>query len=277
MNAVITIPCYREEMSREEKASLIQCGKVFGDKYDVVFFVPEKLDCSAYLEILPHARPERFEDKYFASVSTYSWLLLTPEFYRRFETYEYMLLYQLDAWAFRDELEYWCRKGYDYIGAPFVQTYGNVEEVVTGNGGFSLRKISAMLRVLNNTGQRMFTPAQLKAFFKYYIARGEYFQALKPLLRLSGLYPNTRRKYLEQIRHEKNNSEDKVFTFMSKEFTDDGLTMPSIEEAALFSLDIDPKRFFQRLPFGCHAWMKGSAPFWKEYIPVLTEEIKVEK
>ena len=271
MNAVIAIPCYREKMNREEKAALIQCSNVFGTKYDVVFFVPESLECSAYLEILPHARLERFDDKFFTSISTYSWLLLTPEFYLRFQAYEYMLIYQLDAWVFRDELEYWCRKGYDYIGAPFVQKYGNVEEVVAGNGGFSLRKISAMLRVLNNTGRRMFTPAQLKDFFKYYIARGEYFQALKPLLRLSGLYPNTRGKYLEQIRHEKNNSEDKVFTFMSKEFTDDGLTMPAIEEAALFSLDIDPKRFFQRLPFGAHAWMKDSAPFWKEYIPVLSK------
>ena len=267
MNAVITIPCYREEMSREEKASLIQCGKVFGGKYDVVFFVPESLECSAYLEILPHARLERFNDKYFASVSTYSWLLLTPEFYRRFETYEYMLIYQLDAWAFRDELEFWCQKGYDYIGAPFVQTYGNVEQVVVGNGGFSLRRISAMLRVLEHTDRKMFGNAQLKEFFKFYIAQGKFLQAVKPLLRMFSLYPNSRGSFLKQSYHEKFNSEDMVFHFMSREFTDDGLIMPGVKEAALFSLDTFPERFFQKLPFGCHAWMKGSAPFWKNHIP----------
>ena len=271
MSAVIAIQCYREEMSREEKASLVQCGRIFGAKYDVVFFVPESLECSAYLEILPHARLERFEDKYFTSVSTYSWLLLSPEFYLRFQAYEYMLIYQLDAWVFRDELEYWCQKGYDYIGAPFLQKYGKVEQVVIGNGGFSLRKISAMLRVLNNTERRMFAPAQLKEFFKFYIAQGKFQQAVKPLLRMFHLYPNNRGKYLEQIRHEKYNSEDKVFTFLSCEFTDDGLSMPDVEEAALFSLDTYPDHFFRNLPFGCHAWMKGSAPFWKKDIPELSE------
>ena len=270
MNAVIAIPCYREKMDREEKAALIQCSKVFGTKYDTAFFVPESLDCSAYLEILPHARLERFDDQFFTCISAYSRLLLTPEFYLRFQNCEYMLIYQLDAWVFRDELEHWCRKGYDYIGAPFVQNYGNVEEIVVGNGGFSLRKISAMLRVLNHPEKRMFSPAQLKDFFKYYIAQGKYLQALLPLLRLSGLYPNSRGKYLEQIRHQKYNSEDKVFTFLSQKFTDDGLTIPDVKEAALFSLDGNPERFFQALPFGCHAWMKESSVFWKKYIPQLS-------
>ena len=268
MKIVIVIPCYRDYMDREERASLIQCSKVFGSKYDIVFFAPSDLACSAYLEILPNARVERFENKFFTSVSTYSWLMLTPEFYERFQAYDYMLIYQLDAWVFRDELEIWCQTGYDYIGAPFIQNYGNVEQIVVGNGGFSLRKISAVLRVLNNTERRMFAPAQLKNFFKYYIARGEYIRALKPLLRLSGLYPNNRGKYLEQIRHEKYNSEDKVFTFMSKEFTDDGLILPDVQEAALFSLDSDPPRFFQQLPFGCHAWMKEHRAFWREFIKV---------
>ena len=115
-------------------------------------------------------------------------------------------------------------------------------------------------------------PELLKDFFRYYIAQGKYFQALKPLLRLSGLFPNSRGKYLEQIRCEKFNSEDKVFTFLSQEFSDDGLTMPNLEEAVLFSLDGEPQRFFRSLPFGCHAWMKESSVFWKKYIPVLSEK-----
>ena len=268
MKSVIAIPCYREEMSREERASLVQCGKVFGNSYDIVLFVPEKLTCAAYLEIIPHARIERFENKFFTSVSTYSHLLLTPEFYLRFQEYDYMLLYQLDAWVFRDELEYWCSKGYDYIGAPFVQKYGKVEQVVVGNGGFSLRKISAMIRVLKNTERKMFPPELLKDFCKYYIAQGKYIQALKPLLRLAGLYPNNRGKYLEQIRREKFNSEDKVFTWLSRQFTDDGLTLPPLEEAVLFSLDGEPQRFFRSLPFGAHAWMKDSRAFWQDFINV---------
>ena len=31
-----------------------------------------------------------------------------------------MLIYQLDAYVFKDELLNWANKGYDYIGAPWL-------------------------------------------------------------------------------------------------------------------------------------------------------------
>ena len=270
--AVVVVPLYRSEMAPFERASLRQCAKVFGVHRDIIFFAPESLEISAFFEILPDAGVERFEDKYFKSVSSYSWLLLTPGFYQRFQDYEYMLIYQLDAWVFRDELDYWCEQGYDYIGAPFILKHGFLEEVIVGNGGFSLRKISAILRVLNNADQKMFPAKLLWKFFKFYIADGKIFHALKPLLRMSGLFPNSRGKYLEQIRHEKSNSEDVVFYFLSREYTNDGLTMPDLKEAARFSLDVSPEHFYVEMPFGCHAWMKDQAPFWKEHIIVPSQE-----
>ena len=269
MRVVIAIPCYRENMDPEERASLVQCSRVFGSKYDVVFFAPADLECSAYLEIVPHGGVERFDNSFFTSVSSYSRLLLTPEFYRRFQDYDYMLIYQLDAWAFRDELDYWCEKGYDYIGAPFVLNWGHREKIIVGNGGFSLRRISAMLRVLEGKHKKMFPPALLKEFWLNHIACGNYVRCFIPLLKMWGLFPNSRGKYLEQIRHEKNNSEDMVFYFLSKKFTDDGLLIPGIDEAACFSLDGAPERFFKKLPFGCHAWMKDDAGFWEKMIHVV--------
>ena len=277
MRVVIAIPCYRENMDLEERASLVQCSRVFGSKYDVVFFAPADLECSAYLEIVPHGRVERFDNSFFTSVSSYSRLLLTPEFYLRFSDYDYMLIYQLDAWVFRDELEYWCGKGYDYIGGPFILRYGRMERIIVGNGGFSLRRISAMLRVLSAPGKRMFPFSLLKDFFLFHITGKRYLSALVPLLRMVGLFPNRRGKYLKQIHWEKHNSEDVVFHFLSKEFTDDGLTMPGIEEAARFSLDVSPERFFQCMPFGAHAWMKGEYPFWKNIIPVERECCRNDK
>lgn len=271
MKAVIVIPCYRCEMSKEERASFLQCAEIFGDRRKIVLAAPESLDCSAYQEILPRCSVERFEDKFFASVSTYSWLLLTPEFYRRFQADDYMLIYQLDAWVFRDELDQWCEKGYDYIGAPFVLKWGHREKIIVGNGGFSLRRISAMLRVLEGDRKKMFPSALLKEFFMNHIVCGNYVRGFIPLLKMWGLFPNSRGKYLEQIRHEKYNSEDMVFYFLSRQFTDDGLTMPDIDEAACFSLDGAPERFFKKLPFGCHAWMKGDAEFWKKYITAENE------
>ena len=141
MKTVIAIPCFRRELKWFEKASLIQCGKVFGSRHDIVFFVPEDFDCSAVLEIIPGAQVLRFDKRFFSSVSSYSSLLLTPGFYHAFQKYEYMLIYQPDAWVFRDELDDWCRKDYDYIGAPFVLGTGADERIFVGNGGFSLRKM----------------------------------------------------------------------------------------------------------------------------------------
>ena len=73
------------------------------------------------------------------------------------------------------------------------------------------------------------------------------------------------------MRYEKYNSEDRVFYFLSRQFTDDGLIMPGVDESARFSLDSQPERFFKELPFGCHAWMKNDPSFWEKYIPCLSE------
>ena len=32
-----------------------------------------------------------------------------------------MLIYQLDAFVFQDDLAYWCQQNYDYIGAPWLR------------------------------------------------------------------------------------------------------------------------------------------------------------
>ena len=268
MKVVVAVPFHSNKMSVEENAALEQCAKIFGDHREIVFVIPESLDCSNQKQLIPSARIERFDDSFFTSVSGYNRLLLTPEFYQRFADYEFMLIYQPDAWVFRDELDYWCEQGYDYIGAPFIHSQGKIEKIIVGNGGFSLRKISAMLRVLDSPGKKMFPRKLLAEFFRFYISRGKFLHALKPLLRMAGVIPNRRGKYLEQIRHERYNSEDMIFYFLGKQFTDDGLIMPEAKVAADFSLDTCPERFFNKLPFGAHAWVKNNYPFWKKYITV---------
>lgn len=62
--------------------------------------------------------------------------MLTKEFYLRFRQWEYLLIYQLDAYVFQDELMDWCNKGYDYIGAPFLKLNREVDWNNCGNGGF---------------------------------------------------------------------------------------------------------------------------------------------
>ena len=137
-------------MSPDERAALEQCAAVFAEKRDIVFIVPESLDCSVYLKVIPSAAVKCFDDSYFTGISSYSRLLLTPDFYHCFEEYTHMLIYQLDGWVFRDELDEWCGKEYEYIGAPFFLQDGKKRLPVAGNGGVSLRNIAAMLRVLSS-------------------------------------------------------------------------------------------------------------------------------
>lgn len=135
---VVVIPVYTEDLTSFERVSLAQVRKVLG-RYDICFMAPDRM--RTFLE--GHgARAEYWPDACFADRRGYSKLLLTPEFYERFSTYEYLLLYQLDAFVFSDRLAEFCEMGYDYIGAPMPYWSGwpyGLNHV--GNGGLALRRI----------------------------------------------------------------------------------------------------------------------------------------
>ena len=259
-------------MSPDERAALEQCAAVFAEKRDIVFIVPESLDCSVYLKVIPSAAVKCFDDSYFTGISSYSRLLLTPDFYHCFEEYTHMLIYQLDGWVFRDELDEWCGKEYEYIGAPFFLQDGKKRLPVAGNGGVSLRNIAAMLRVLSSPEKKMFPRKLLWRFCRNYVAGYRYLRCLGPLLKMTGLLSNTRGHFLDSVRRSGLNQEDVVFYFLSREFTADGLLMAPLEEAVLFSLDAAPRLFFREVPAFCHAWRKNDPEFWTKYIKVTENE-----
>jgi len=112
----IVIPAYKKEINFFERASLKQCIKIFKG-YPLILIAPRSLDTGNYTRLFPF-KIERFADDSFLSVRSYSRLLLSADFYSRFKSYSYILMYQPDAYVFRNELDYWCSQGYDYIGAP---------------------------------------------------------------------------------------------------------------------------------------------------------------
>lgn len=149
----IVIPCYRERLTKSEKISLLQCKRILHN-YPLCIIKPSNLFLQ--IEEMQGIETEEFEQKWFQSVQTYNDLMLTPQFYERFCDYEYILIYQLDAFVFRDELSFFCSMGYDYIGAPWL--YGQFIYVndkggyyYVGNGGFSLRKVRSHLDILEKT------------------------------------------------------------------------------------------------------------------------------
>ena len=136
MSCVVVIPIYKDVPTRSECASIRQTFRVLG-RHDIVFVTHADCRLDAYREIVEAEqgtlRTELFDAGYFDSTAHYSDLCFSEEFYLRFKDYEYMLICQTDAWVFRDELDYWCSLGYDYIGLSTA----SVSSAPTSTGYFS--------------------------------------------------------------------------------------------------------------------------------------------
>lgn len=235
----ILVPVYTCSLSETEYISLDRCAQVLGP-YPRVFVKPRSLDISGLSERYPDFGIEEFDDDWFGSVDTYSRLLMSAGFYRRFSDSEYILIYQTDAYVFRDELKEWCGKGYDYVGAPWMKRsarymvsylrypvrnlyylnfpalYPRAKVFKVGNGGFSLRKVSRMIRVLE----------------QYALLRDECVV--------------------------KNTPEDLFFGLELLRHAPGALKVPKYREALHFSMEMNVwasmKLNHWELPFGCHAW-----------------------
>ena len=116
---VVVIPVYKTTLTKYEEMSLNQCVKVLAD-YSLVVVKPVSLDINELLSRYSLLKVENFSDDCFSDLRAYNKLVLKEDFYQRFANYQYMLIFQLDAYVFRDELLDWARQGYDYIGAPWL-------------------------------------------------------------------------------------------------------------------------------------------------------------
>ena len=260
--AIIVIPIYKEIPTLIEKASFQQCLRVL-NKFDITFIAPEHLDITEYTQIA-HEFSKTIAIQYFSkdnfiSRKSYSKLLLSHKFYECFSSYEYMLIYQLDAWVFKDELEYWCDMEYDYIGAPWFKHWGNANksssmQARAGNGGFSLRKISSFIKVL-----KMPWP------HNQYLRRGK----LKKRLLNGLLQENKNLKTVQQAFIESSINEDHLFAFFANT-KDCEFKVSDAHTAIKFSFEVNPRLLYElndfELPFGCHAFETYDNDFWKDKI-----------
>ena len=227
---VIIVPIYKSVLNEFERISLLQLKKILGS-YEIVFIAPESLIFD-YGSLIQSATVIRFEDDFFLSAHTYSLLMLSVEFYKRFLDYEYMLVYQTDAFVFRDDLRYFCNLKYDYIGAPYdddsVMFYDSGSQV--GNGGFSLRNIESCLNLVQDNQE---------------LLRSLFFKDI-------GRY-----------------GEDIFFSYCGKRFIN-GFEIAPVEVAQKFSLESNfhglMNNFPETIPFGCHNWYKREYFYWKQWI-----------
>ncbi len=253
---VVVIPIYNRILSQQENVSLKQCVNILKE-YSLVVIKPVSLDIDSILLCYPMLKVEEFSDHCFSSLRSYNKLVLDEEFYHRFSLYQYLLIYQLDAYVFRDELLDWAEKGYDYIGAPWLPLQPTIQkkklmvkrlfygitnnslklrkwkylEYEVGNGGLSLRKVEKMLKIT-----------------QYYKSK-----ILSLLADDQPFYP------------------EDVLLFVEIRKWRYRLKTPNYKEAMQFSWEVGAEWAYEyngrRLPFGCHAWYhRDYYPFWSQII-----------
>jgi len=258
----IVIPIYQETINKYEALSLRQCFVILRN-YPIYLVTHSELNIEEYKKTAKEhnieLRTKFFNSKYFENIDGYNALMKSVEFYSSFASYTYILIYQLDAYVFRDELKLWCKHGYDYIGAPWFDNYGDKTEDnnlwAVGNGGLSLRRVEFFLKVLK-------WKLPLKKIKIHY--RPSLLE-LKKIAYTLGWHNNI--KYY--LREKTKMNEDGFFTvFLFDAWISPNL--PSVEKALEFSFEKSPAYLYERngnrLPFGCHAFRKYDYDFWKEYI-----------
>lgn len=261
LSSVIVIPIHKKQPSDDEMISLRQGAKVL-NRHPFCIVCPEGLDIGRYGNVLTMAgvkwSVERFQPRFFDGIKGYNLLMLDKAFYQRFAEYKYMLIYQLDAWVFRDELEDWCNMGYDYIGAPWLEedSDGRLHFAGVGNGGFSLRRVQHFIEVLSHKGpvrtadQLNIPPTIKNRIYKFLYSLG---------------YQNT----ISYYKKDPTLFED-IFLSIFLSNTKLCAKMPSPEEAGFFAFEKYPSLLFSKngqLPFGCHAWRKYEyETFWHQFV-----------
>lgn len=256
MNVKIVIPIYKQHLSDLEVRSLNQAYNVFLN-HPLVVIKPDSLDLSLLQSQYPRLTIESFDDSFFKGIAGYNRLMLSTCFYERFLDNDYMLIYQLDAYVFRDELEEWCNKGYDYIGAPWLQ-----------RPIYRLPLIRHALDVLRFIGTQLGRPN--RQHIQNHIGNGGLsLRNVQSHYNVTLSHKKRIQYFLAQKRSHFYNED--VFWATEINIKKEFFRYPHIYEALKFSFDKYPDLCYKlngnKLPFGCHSWYKRKMKkFWQPII-----------
>lgn len=225
MKCIVLIPIYKATLDADEERNVRHSlANLEGQNCAISWLAPDNIDRSYYTITFPQVSWSLHSSFFFESVSNYSRLLLSDNFYESYFDYDFLLILQPDAVVLRPDLDYWLTQPYDYIGAPWPRGWefplpiclsGNLEDVLCrafiGNGGLSLRKPRRITQLL-------------------------------------GEFPNARSAWIEI-----GNPEDLLISMLATISRD--FFLPTVGVASKFSIELDFD-FFMRLrgdlPFGVH-------------------------
>lgn len=277
VDPVVVVPVYRLDLSREESASFRRLISVLGG-HRVALAMPDRLRSKPVGEFVrDHGGSSTkvdalwFDDARFQSVRTYNRWLLEDEFYRRLEPHTHVLVYQLDAWVFEDRLEEFCRLDYDFLGAPWFTGLtrarrGQAFLGTVGNGGFSLRRIEAFRKTLEEPLRRARIESLPEMSARLRLQhRGLKRIASIALSPLSFAFRNT----LVSTGFPSQLQEDMFWGLYSMRLNPAFRTAPPTVGVD-FAWECNPRWLHElrngKLPFGCHAWARYDPEFWRSFI-----------
>lgn len=247
----VVIPIYKSSPSKNDLVSITQCCRILG-RYSITLIKPYSLNPHPYFLSAVRFNVEAFDDDYFRDTRSYNRLLLSESFYQRFKHRQYILIHQLDAFVFRDQLEYWCEQGYDYIGAPWLD--------VTNPGTNFSEKIkfarTSREEYKNNIKQpESILPTDIQ--FYHMVGNGGFsLRQVEKFYTICKEKKQTIKYYNENNIHHYFNED--VFWSLEVNRREEVLKIPNYKTALHFSFEQRPELALNmtkgKLPFGCHAW-----------------------
>lgn len=259
----IVIPIYRSQLTNNEYQSLQNNVSVLA-RYPIVLLAPDGVDISAIEQQIGQREVMRVSADWLGEkcgIEGYNRMMLSVDFYRRFGDTAYILICQTDAWIFRDELDDWCLKEYDYVGAPWVKRPRY--SYFPFNIYFLLRKYYYIVRQRLMSDDKITAPTRYERF-DHVGNGGLSLRKVDSFIKACIAYP--REIDFFNSHNQMTCNEDWFWALIPTEFS-----RPNAVEALQFAIDDYPKRCLKlnggELPFGCHGWSKRrNFDFWKDII-----------
>jgi Protein of unknown function (DUF5672) len=263
--ATILIIAHKSEITNLEAVSLSQCFKILGH-YPIKLICPKGLDITCYQNVISDIDVDFIDPKWQSSYQNFSRLKIDPFIYKRYADYQFILFYELDAFVFRDELELWCSRDYDYIGAPWFKGFDEANELSApigiGNGGFSLRRVATALKALHRFS--ILDTDKPKKAWESFKLKGRPIKGFVSMIKNCTITNNS-----FYLFNDFSGGEDIFWgEYINRNF--DWFRVASFDEALKFSFEVNAAMLFKNnnscLPFGCHAWWRYDFNFWLPHI-----------
>lgn len=260
IRVLVLVPVHKALPDAMERVSLRQCGKVL-QRHEIRLLAPAGLDVSAYASWLPGAGVIRVDPVWMASREAYNRMMIAPLICEQLPEFTHLLVHEPDAMVFRDELEDWCARPHDYIGAPWFEGFKTaapgtrLEQV--GNFGLSLHRLDAMREVLSSSRRWYPYGAILRDLLAGFLRRDPgRLAAARAALGRAGQLRHAWRGY---------GSNCDLFWALVVPPAFPGYRVAPVDEALRFAWEVHPRICMDhcqgRLPFGIHAWARYDLPF----------------